>query len=66
MLIEQSVNIVKMGKRKTTTENKIKEQPRKEQSSDEINIGLEIKRWVVVRESMNLSDEELMKSVLDL
>ena len=57
---------MKMGKRKTTTENKIKEQPRKEQSSDEINIGLEIKRWVVVRESMNLSDEELMKSVLDL
>ena len=55
-----------MGKRKTTTENKIKEQPRKEQSSDKINIGLEIKRWVVVRESMNLSDEELMKSVLDL
>ena len=57
-----------MGKRKKRVHafEKTIEEPKKELLLDQIYVGLQINRWAAVRESMHLSDEKLMKAMLDL
>ena len=59
---------MKMGKRKKIHEKSEKNASVKENTFDcsQISIGEEFKRWTTVRESMCLSDEQLMKAILDL
>ena len=61
----------KMGKRKKSHETvkKVEKSPSSEGETfkfSQISIGEEFKRWATVRESMCLSDEQLMKAILDL